>query len=102
MKGPMPEADAKITSMANSIRTAIIGISHHSFRSHRNTINSPTTVKFDVILRKNAFMDSSLYFRYSGDATTANSGSQPKPELLLPYDEPVYVQGVDVAFAECV
>ena len=59
MKGPIPEAEAKITSIANSMSTVIIGISHHSFRSHKNAISSPTTVKFEAIIRMNTFMNSS-------------------------------------------
>lgn len=57
---------------------------------------------FDAILRINAFMDSSLWFRNSGDAIAVSLSSQLMSRLLLPYDELVYIQGVDIALAECI
>jgi hypothetical protein len=56
MKGPIPEAEAKMISNPKTIRTTIIGISHQSLRCHKNDNNSLTTPKLEVMLRMKFFI----------------------------------------------
>jgi hypothetical protein len=73
MNGPTPEAEAKIKSNPKSNRTATIGTSHQSLRFHKNANNSPTTPKFDVMLRIKLFIfNLSFLFVYVFVSTTIN------------------------------
>jgi hypothetical protein len=56
MNGAKPEAEAKMSNSPKSNSTVIIGINHQSFRAQRKDSNSPTTPRFDDMLRKNVFI----------------------------------------------
>jgi hypothetical protein len=56
MKGPIPEADAKMSNRPKTSSKVTIGMSHQRLRAHKKESNSPTTPKLDDIERKNTFM----------------------------------------------
>ena len=80
MKGPIPEADAKIIKRPKKTSTKTIGNSHHSFRAHKKPNNSRTTKKLDPILRKKFLIVS--------------------PSLSN--DKSIHIKCVDIALAKCI
>lgn len=52
MNGPIPEAEAKIIRSPKISNNVTIGSSHHSLRFQKKANSSPTTPKFDAMLRK--------------------------------------------------
>jgi hypothetical protein len=56
MNGPIPEDEAKINRIAKAMSTTSMGINHHNFLFQRNPNSSPTTEKFDIMLRKKVFI----------------------------------------------
>ena len=62
MNGATPEVLAKTNNRPKSIRTVIIGIIHHNFRCHKNTITSPRIPVLVIIPWKKFFTLVPLYF----------------------------------------
>src|SRR5690554_7419749 len=98
MKGPTPEAEAKIKSNPKSKRIATMGISHQSLRCHRNRNNSPTTPKLDDILRMKFFIVTFLSVLLDVNPLRINYRNEPE-KTLFPDDKIIQIQRIKIALS---